>query len=99
MDQPRKDGRERLFNAHTGSAFGLVIGISLGSLLTNLAPTGIGGLPHRIRSALESVVGSACGGPAAPSLLALALRPDCGQTAVARPAAGAAAAASVISAR
>jgi hypothetical protein len=46
-----------LFNRHTGAAFGLIIGIVLGSLLLNLSDVAAaGGLPDKLRSAVQTVV-------------------------------------------
>jgi len=89
----------RAFNRHTGAAYGLIIGIVLGSLLMNIAPIDAGRLPDGVRSALQAIVRAACPGAGRVSLLAVAVAPACGQAAGARLPRAAGSGASAISAR
>jgi hypothetical protein len=64
MDRDRIGQDDSAFNAHTGAAFGLIIGIILGSLLLNAPSVSApDGLQDKLRSAMLEVVTSIAQAP------------------------------------
>ena len=64
MDRNRNSNDNGPFNAHTGAAFGLIIGIVFGSMLLNVPSVAKADLPERLRSAVQRVVGNSPPAPA-----------------------------------
>ena len=97
MGGNRNVDNDRSSNVHAGAAFGLIIGVILGSLLLNVPAVAIAS--GQLRSAMGRLVGSIAPGPAQLGSRPAGPEDPGGHRAVARPAAAVLAGASAISTR